>query len=122
MSIEFSRRCWLKRMGGGFGSLALVSLLHDQESAVAQSPGDAPGPLAPRAPHFPPRAKRVIFLFMPGGPSQVDTFDPKPRLTQDSGRPAPKLVFSKNVVGDRGMLLGSPWKFRPYGQSGLEVS
>jgi hypothetical protein len=64
----------------------------------------------------------VIFLFMPGGPSQVDTFDPKPRLSQDSGKPAPKLVFTANVAGDRRTLLGSPWKFRPYGQSGLEVS
>ena len=59
---------------------------------------------------------------MPGGPSQVDTFDPKPRLTQDSGQPGPKLVFSQNVAGERRTLLGSPWKFQPYGQSGIEVS
>ncbi len=72
-------------------------------------PGGAPGrrgsarrlpsanPLAARPPHFPARAKRVIFLFMPGGPSQVDTFDPKPRLTQDHGKPSPKLYLGQTA-------------------------
>ena len=77
----------------------------------------AANPLAPRAPHFQARAKRVIFLFMPGGPSQVDTFDPKPELTKRNGQPSPKLY-----LGQKRNLLASPWKFQKYGQSGLEVS
>jgi hypothetical protein len=78
-------------------------------------------PLAVRAPHFPARAKRVIFLFMHGGPSQVDTFDPKPLLVRDHGKPYP---FSKPRVqfAPTGNLLRSPWEFKKYGQSGLEVS
>ena len=69
-----NRRQMLRRAGAGFGSLALAALLADEARR-----GPAANPLAPRTPHFPARAKRVIFLFMPGGPSQVDTFDPKPR-------------------------------------------
>jgi hypothetical protein len=79
-------------------------------------------PLAPRAPHFPAKAKRVIFLFMHGGPSHMDTFDPKPRLTRDHGKPLPfkrPLTFAEKNVGG---LLGSPWTFRKHGQSGLEIS
>jgi hypothetical protein len=101
----------LRRVGAGFGSLALTALLADEAAA---SPGN---PLAPRRPHFPARAKRVIFLFMPGGPSQVDTFDPKPRLSRDHGKPSPKLY-----LGQKRNLLASPWKFTKRGQCGLEVS
>jgi hypothetical protein len=107
-----SRRQMLRRAGAGFGSLALAALLADE--ATAQPSANL---LTPRAPHFPPRAKRVIYLFMPGGPSQVDTFDPKPRLTQDNGKPSPKLY-----LGQKRNLLASPWKFHKQGQSGLEVS
>jgi hypothetical protein len=103
----------LRQAGAGFGSLALAALLAEEASAAQPSAN----PLAPRAPHFPARAKRVIFLFMPGGPSQVDTFDPKPRLTQDHGKPSPKLY-----LGQKRNLLASPWKFHKQGQSGLEVS
>jgi hypothetical protein len=74
-------------------------------------------PLASKPAHFAGRAKRVIFLFMPGGPSQVDTFDPKPRLAQDNGKPSPKLY-----LGQQRNLLASPWKFQKYGQAGIEVS
>jgi hypothetical protein len=108
-----SRRQVLRRAGAGFGSLALAALLADEASAA----GPPANPLAPRPSHFPARAKRVIFLFMPGGPSQVDTFDPKPRLTKDHGKPAPKLY-----LGQQRNLLASPWRFRNQGQSGLEVS
>ena len=104
-----SRRQMLQRTGAGFGSLALTALLADEASAA--------NPLAPQAPHFRARAKRVIFLFMPGGPSQVDTFDPKPRLTQDNGKPSPKLY-----LGQKRNLLASPWKFSKRGKSGLDVS
>jgi hypothetical protein len=104
-----NRRQMFLRTGAGFGSLALTALLADKAAAS--------NPLAPRPPHFAARAKRVIFLFMPGGPSQVDTFDPKSRLTQDSGKPSPKLY-----LGQKRNLLASPWKFSKRGQSGLEVS
>jgi hypothetical protein len=109
-----SRREVLRRAGAGFGSMALAALLADEASAAAPTPAN---PLSPRPPHFPGRAKRVIFLFMPGGPSQVDTFDPKPRLTRDHGKPAPKLY-----LGQQRKLLASPWRFRKQGESGLEVS
>ena len=108
-----SRREILRRTGAGFGSLALSALLADECRAEAS----AIHPLAPRPPHFKARAKRVIFLFMPGGPSQVDTFDPKPELTRLNGKPSPKLY-----IGKRRNLLASPWKFRKHGQSGLEIS
>src|SRR4051794_34024628 len=104
-----SRRQALRRTGAGFGSLALAAMLADDARAS--------NPLAPRQPHFAARAKRVIFLFMPGGPSQVDTFDPKPRLARDNGKPSPKLYLGKTRN-----LLASPWKFQKYGESGLEVS
>ena len=109
-----SRREVLRRAGAGFGSMALAALLADEASAAAPTPAN---PLSPRPPHFAGRAKRVIFLFMPGGPSQVDTFDPKPRLTRDHGKPAPKLY-----LGQQRKLLASPWRFHQHGQSGLEVS
>jgi Protein of unknown function (DUF1501) len=108
-----NRRQVLRQAGAGFGSLALAALLVDHAPATPQ----ADNPLTTRSPHFPARAKRVIFLFMPGGPSQVDTFDPKPRLTQDHGKPSPKLY-----LGQKRNLLASPWKFQKRGESGLEVS
>ncbi len=108
-----SRRELLRRAGAGFGSVALAAILADM--AVAASP--PPAPLAPRSPHSRARARRVIFLFMPGGPSQVDTFDPKPKLSRDHGKPSPKAY-----LGQTRRLLASPWKFRNHGESGLEVS
>ncbi|MSR59366.1 MAG: DUF1501 domain-containing protein [Planctomycetaceae bacterium] len=118
MSTDINRRELLRRTGGGFGALALAALLADEaRPGMAADSAPAEYPLAAKAPHFVARAKRVIFLFMPGGPSQVDTFDPKPRLTQDDGKPSPKLY-----LGQQRQLLGSPWKFQKYGQSGLEVS
>jgi hypothetical protein len=103
----------LRRAGAGFGSMALAAMLAD-DAPAAPAPAN---PLAPHAPHFSGRARRVIFLFMPGGPSQVDTFDPKPRLTADHGKPSPKMY-----LGQTRNLLASPWKFRRHGESGLEVS
>jgi hypothetical protein len=110
---RLSRRQLLQCAGVGFGSVALAALLADEAPAVET----AGQPLAPRTSHFPARAKHVIFLFMPGGPSQVDTFDPKPRLTRDHGKPSPRLY-----LGQQRKLLASPWKFLNKGQSGLEVS
>jgi hypothetical protein len=96
----------------GFGSLALTSLLAEHAAA---------NPLAPRAPHFAPRARRVIFLFMHGGPSQVDTFDYKPRLQADDGRPLP-FARPRVVSSQTGNLLSSPFRFRRHGQAGLWAS
>ncbi len=114
----FSRRDLLRTSGAGFGSLALAGLLATQADAANAS---SDRPLSPKAPHFRPRAQRVIFLFMHGGPSQVDTFDYKPLLQRDDGKPLP---FSKPRVfsSQTGHLLKSPWRFRQYGQSGAWVS
>ncbi len=102
----------LQQASAGFGYLALRGVL-GAEAAV--------NPLAARKPHFPARAKRVIFLFMKGGPSHVDTFDPKPLLDRDHGKPLPfalpRVTFAKTTT-----LFKSPWKFKRHGQSGLPVS
>jgi hypothetical protein len=115
-----SRRRMLKRTATGFGALALSALLAEGSEGDPASAG-APGPLGPRPPHFPARAKRVIFLFMKGGPSHLDTFDPKPLLQRDHGKDLPfakpRVQFAKT-----GKLLASPWEFRKYGESGIEVS
>lgn len=78
-------------------------------------------PLAAKTPHFPPRAKRIVFLFMKGGPSHVDTFDPKPMLDRDHGKPLP-FALPRVTFAAQGNLLKSPWKFAQHGQSGLPVS
>jgi hypothetical protein len=115
-----SRRELLRRAGGGFGALALAGLLADDARADRVGP-DSRDPLAPRPPHFPARAERVIFLFMHGGPSQVDTFDPKPRLARDHGKPLP-FAKPRVVSSQTGNLLSSPFRFRRHGQSGIPVS
>ena len=83
--------------------------------------GTASNPLAPRPPHFPAKARSVIFLFMDGGPSQVDTFDPKPRLDREHGQPI-KVKTHPTQFNNVGNVLGCPWKFRHYGESGIPVS
>src|SRR5215210_2308406 len=110
-----SRRQMLATVGNGFGLLALADLL------AADEAGRAANPYAVRDPHHKPRAKRVIFLYMPGGPSHVDLFDPKPRLAADNGKPLP---FEKPRLErvKTGNLLASPWRFHKHGQSGVEVS
>src|SRR3989454_9654530 len=99
----------------GFGALALAGLLSEELRA------DAPNPLAVKSPHYAPRAKRVIYLFMHGGPSQVDTFDYKPLLKRDHGKPLP-FQRPKVVSSETYNLLKSPWEFKQYGQSGMWVS
>jgi len=108
-----TRRELLNTIGGGFGAVGLQSVL----GAATTGSGD---PLAPKAPHFAPKAKRVIYLFLNGGPSQVDTFDPKPALTKYNGQPMP----SGNLKTERktGNLLRSPFEFKRCGKSGIEVS
>jgi hypothetical protein len=116
-----NRRQTLKYFANGFGMLGLAGLLHDQARAAPASIDAAVNPLAVRPPLYAARARRVIFLFMSGGPSHVDTFDPKPRLVTDSGKPLPfeqpKLVRTRT-----GNCLQSPFKFAKHGQSGIEVS
>src|SRR5947208_1414756 len=118
-SPTFTRRDWLRLSAGGFGFLALADLLNRSTSAA--QPTRTSDPLAPRPPHFPPKARRVIFLFMHGGPSQVDTFDYKPLLQRDDGKPLP-FAKPRVVSSETGNLLRSPWKFAKHGRSGLWVS
>lgn len=117
-----TRRDMLRYCSAGFGMLALAGLstLWAQREAAAAT-GSAANPLAPKPPHFPPRAKRIIFLFMHGGPSQVDTFDPKPLLTRDHGKPYP-YAKPRVTFAQTGNLMKSPFEFRRFGESGLEIS
>jgi Protein of unknown function (DUF1501) len=104
-----TRREILKAASNGFGYLALSALMAEQSYAGLANPG----------PHFAPRAKNVILLFMPGGVSHMDTFDPKPKLAALDGKPA---KLESYVAGASRKWLGTPWKFRTYGQIGLPVS
>jgi len=123
-----SRRDFLRRAGCGFGLLALDSLLARDGLLAAtrnmQHASRLANPLAPKAPHFAPRARNVIFLFMSGGPSHVDLFDPKPELIRLAGQPIPEsfgqFKTRRNVAKNK--LLPPLRPFRPHGQSGIEVS
>ncbi len=118
-----NRRDMLFKCANGFGGLALMALMADKSfgAAVTTAPASTRNPLAPRPPHFPAKARSVIFLYMDGGPSQVDTFDPKPKLTKDSGQPF-KMKMEPTQFNDIGNALGTPWEFRQHGQSGIPVS
>jgi len=113
-----TRRQMLKDAACGFGSLALAGMLASQGRAVA---GPGANPLAPKQPHYAPRAKRVIFLFMQGGPSHVDTFDPKERLRKDNGQ---EFAFRNDRTrkDEKFKLLKSLWNFKQYGECGTWVS
>src|SRR5438552_8502677 len=111
-----SRRELLVRSANGFGAVALAALLAEDGRG---EPGRSP--FAPKAPHFPGKAKSVIFLFMDGGPSQVDAFDPKPRLTKEHGQPF-KMKLEPTQFNNDGNTLGSPWQFKQHGRSGRWVS
>ncbi len=123
-SQSMTRRELIFKAGAGFSGLALSSLL-DKDGLLAATPASSDAkdvnPLAPKAPHFAAKAKSVIFLFMYGGPSQVDLFDPKPELTKNHGKPLPNLdkleTFNKN-----GNLMASPYKFKKYGHGGVDIS
>lgn len=114
MTMNGSRRVLMQHSACGFAALALRGLLAD-------STDDAAGPLALRQPHFPATARRVIFLFMHGGISHVDSFDPKPALVEKNGQPLP-FAKPEFEFAPTGNLLASPWKFRNYGESGIPVS
>ena len=117
-----TRRAFLRDCGAGMGTIALAHLLGVERRLAA---GSRDNPLAPKAPHFAPKAKNVIFLFMEGGPSQIDLFDPKPALQKWHGKPLPEsmtkdlqLAFIKPTAA----VLGSPRAFKASGQCGTEFS
>ncbi len=108
-----TRRDMLLRSASGFGALAFA--------ALASEPAEGADETGSRKPHFPAKARSVIFLYMDGGPSQVDTFDPKPRLTREHGKPI-AVKTHPTQFNNVGAVLGSPWKFHPRGASGTPVS
>ncbi len=125
--LFLTRREALCRCGMGFGALGLASLMREAGLAApagtalaADRAPDGANPLSPRAPHFPAKAKRVIHIFVNGGPSHVDTFDPKPALERYAGQPLP----APNLQTERktGAAFPSPFKFQKHGKSGIEVS
>src|SRR5436190_22013900 len=121
-SAPVTRREMLLQCANGFGALALISLLGDR--AFGGTPELAVplvGPMTPRPPHFAAKARNIIFLYMDGGPSQVDTFDPKPLLQKEHGQPF-KMKMEPTQFNNNGNTLGSPWTFKNYGQSGTPVS
>ncbi|MEQ1851372.1 MAG: DUF1501 domain-containing protein [Chthoniobacteraceae bacterium] len=116
--IIFTRRQFLQRTGMGFGAMSLAAVFGinpwaEGASALAPRAGKMVGPLAPKQPHFPAKAKHIIHLFAAGAPTQVDTWDPKPELTKFDG---------KTIPGHDGLAFGSPFKFNKMGKSGVEVS
>lgn len=118
-----SRRQMLQRCGTGLGSMGLASLMASQgllEDASGAPSVQGESPMAPKIAHFPPKAKHIIHIFLNGGASQVDTFDPKPALAKYAG----KMLPTQNLRTERktGASLPSPFKFKKYGESGLEVS
>lgn len=116
----FTRRQWLNQTGAGFGSIALASLLRRDGYGADRSSS----PLVAATPHYTPRIRSVIFLFMYGGPSHIDLFDPKPTLAKYDGQPIP--VFKQDDVFMSGktknIAMKSPYKFSKFGQSGIEIS
>jgi hypothetical protein len=122
---HISRRDFLFRAGEGIGGLALAYLLNQDGLLAAGGCENAPGvksPFSPKATHFKPRAKNVISLFMCGGVSHIDTFDPKPSLDKYHGQPLPAEGEVQVQQGYPGPIMRSPYTFRKYGQSGIEVS
>ena len=117
-----NRRQLLRKCGMGMGGLALAQIM--SQAGLAATPmlgsNDAINPLAPKRPPLPAKAKKVIHLFMNGGPSQVDTFDPKPMLTKFAGKALPMDYLA--TERKTGAALASPFKFQKYGKSGIEVS
>jgi hypothetical protein len=118
--LALTRRQLLGRMGNGFAALSMAGLMTSDAAAHAAPAASSLNPLSPKSPQFPAKAKRVIFLFANGGPSHVDSFDPKPMLTKHHGQPLPY----SNLPTERrtGTCYKSPFEFRKYGQSGIEVS
>ncbi|MBL4884484.1 MAG: DUF1501 domain-containing protein [Planctomycetaceae bacterium] len=111
----------LSQAANGFGAVALASLLNEPAYGAAKVSKKSVDALAPKKTHHQARAKSVIFLYMDGGPSQVDTYDPKPRLIKENGQPI-KAKLQATQFDNIGKVLQSPWKFQQYGESGIPVS
>ncbi len=114
-NLFLTRRDLLRRCGMGFAALGLAGLLPESAGAAVTDTA----PLAPKAPHFPAKAKRVIHIFANGGASHVDTFDPKPALTANAGKALPMNLRTERRTG---AAFPSPFQFQKHGQSGIEVS
>src|SRR6185295_9864356 len=114
-----TRREFFTRAGSGLAGIALASLVAGDRVSAA-----APDPLAPKPPHFPPKAKSVIWLFMEGGPSHIDLFDPKPKLAELDGQPLPESIRPKTTAMGTALngVMASKRTFKQYGQSGMWVS
>ena len=127
--IGLTRRDFLTTTASGLGVLALASILNDHGLLAAEATranSTAENPLARRHPHFAPRAKACIFIFMEGAPSQMDLFDPKPKLNELDGQKLPESMVKEVrfafIQKDSAVLMGTPRKFRRYGQCGMELS
>ncbi len=119
MMLPLTRREMLARAGSGLGTVGLAAVLADAGLLAAERETSSASPLAPKPSHFRPRARRIIHLFMNGGPSQVDTFDPKPALEKFNGQKPSSEVRTERKTG---MLMRSPFRFARQGRSGLEIS
>src|SRR5262245_20065283 len=117
---SLTRRELLHRCGTGMGALGLAALMGEAGLLTPAARAGVVNPLTPKKPHFPAKAQRIIHLFMNGGPSHVDTFDPKPLLDKYAGKPLP--VPNLRTERRTGAAFPSPFSFRRYGQSGVEVS
>ncbi len=124
--LSHHRRRFLTSTASGLGAAAVLSLLQGDGLLAADSTGAATSQLAPRPPHFAPRVKNGIFIFLAGGTSQVELFDPKPKLAELTGEKLPDSFFAKerffSIKPDRAMMMGSRFGFRRYGRGGLEMS
>ena len=118
----FCRRELLQRAAGGFASIALAGILADRQATGARAATTPDDPLAPKRPHLPPRAKQVIFLYMTGGVSHVDTFDPKPRLIDGHGKSITVDNWQGKIGQFKRYLKAPQWTFRPGGECGTAIS
>ncbi|MEZ5976947.1 MAG: DUF1501 domain-containing protein [Planctomycetota bacterium] len=123
--LDLSRRDFLTSAASGLGAIALRSLLL-RDGVVERAPQDSADPLAPRAPHFPAKAKRCIFVFLAGGPSQFDLYDPKPALNRYDGHPLPESLVEgvrfAFIQKDSAVVVGTPTTFSRHGECGMELS
>lgn len=123
MKKILTRREALREMAGGLGAIALSAMLAQEKgfAALSESSKERTYDLKPKAPHFAPKAKNVIFLYMSGGPSSIDMWDPKPTLVKYNGKPAPFEIKGRALNGSQ-QIMASPWAFKQYGETGRPVS
>ena len=120
--LIYSRRELLGRLGGGIAGIAFADLLSGKATMEAMGAQSPQSPLAPKPQAFPAKAKAVISIFCYGGVSQIDTFDPKPDLVKWQSETMKNVGEVRTVMGNPGGLMPSPWTFKKYGQSGMDVS